>query len=72
VANKTLTPYLITAHRAGGATTHRAATEESALKIMDRLYDADIRYEGRDANGKAVDENSLTDIIEARPQRPSR
>lgn len=63
-------PYLITAHRADGATTHKAATEETALRIMDRLYYADIRYDGRDGDGKAIDENSLTDIIDARPRRP--
>ncbi|HEV2530330.1 hypothetical protein [Phenylobacterium sp.] len=59
-------PYMIIAHRPAGSTTHKARTEESALKIMDRLHYADVRFEGFDADGAAIDENGLTDIIEAR------
>jgi hypothetical protein len=64
-------PYLITALRPSGATTHKARTEEAALKIMDRLYFADIGYEGFDGDGNTIDENTLTDIIEARGVIPA-
>lgn len=59
-------PYLITALRPTGTTTHKAKTEEGALKIMDRLYFAGVGYEGFDGDGKLIDENTLTDIIDAR------
>jgi hypothetical protein len=58
--------YLIMALRPSGTTTHKAKTEEAALEIMDRLYLEDIGYEGFDADGNTIDENSLTDIIDAR------
>jgi hypothetical protein len=58
--------YVIVAYHPNGTTTHVARTEEGALKIMDRLYYADIGYEGFDDDGNAVDENDLTDRIDAR------
>src|SRR5512140_430098 len=62
--------YLIHAHRPSGDTTLKARTEEAALKIMDRLHYADVAYQGFDSAGAAIDENDLTDIIDARPRRP--
>lgn len=58
--------YLILALRPSGTTTHKAKTEEAALKLMDRFHFADIGYEGFDGDGKTIDENTLTDIIDAR------
>jgi hypothetical protein len=61
-----LMTYKILAHRPAGTTTHKARTEEAALKVMDRLHYADISFEGFDGAGLAIDENGLTDIIDAR------
>lgn len=63
--------YLIKALRPSGETSHKAKTEEAALKLMDRLYFADIGYQGFDGDGKAIDENTLTDIIDARTAVPA-
>jgi hypothetical protein len=63
--------YLIMALRPSGTTTHKAKTEEAALKLMDRFHFADIGYEGFDGDGKTIDENTLTDIIDARGAIPA-
>jgi hypothetical protein len=64
-------PYLIKALRPNGTTNHPARTEEAALKLMDRFHYADIGYEAFDRDGKTIDENTLTDIIEARGSIPA-
>jgi hypothetical protein len=58
--------YLITAYHPNRTTVHKARSEEAALKLMDRLHYADIHYGGSDSCGNAIDENGLTDIIDAR------
>ena len=57
--------YVITAYRPAGISTHKARSEAAALKVMDRLYEDDVRYDGVDATGRSIDENTLTDIIDA-------
>lgn len=58
--------YKIIAHFDRGPSTYTVSSEEDALEMMDQFFEGDVRYEATDDDGKAVDENDLTDRIDAR------
>jgi hypothetical protein len=58
--------YKITAHYDRGLATYVASSEEDALEMMDRLFEGDVRCDVTDDDGNTVDENDLTDRIDAR------
>jgi hypothetical protein len=58
--------YVISAHFDRGVMTYTANSEEDALALMDELFEGDIPYEAKDADGAVVDENDITDRMDAR------
>ena len=58
--------YKIVASYDRGPFTYSVNSEEEALEVMDQLYEGDVPCRATDQYGNTVDENDLTDIIEAR------
>lgn len=58
--------YKIVASFDRGPSTYTAKSEEDALELMDRLHEGNVPCVVTDQDGKAVDENDLTDLIDAR------
>jgi hypothetical protein len=58
--------YKIVAHFDRGPATYTATSEEDALEMMDKLLEGEVRFDVTDDDGNPVDENELTDRIDAR------
>lgn len=58
--------YKIVAKFDRGPSTYTAKSEEDALDLMDQLHEGNVTCVVTDQDGNTLDENDLTDIIDAR------
>jgi hypothetical protein len=59
--------YTVVAQFERGPITYSVTSEEEALALMDQFHEGDVAYAAADQDGRVVDENDLTDRIDARP-----